>query len=182
LISDGGAAVLVSRADKAKDSRAQPIYLLGAGSMFSYYYIHNLPNFTDYLIDLGAEAAQRAFSIVKMDVGDIDVAFVGDPVTWCVPANLASCGFCDKREAAAFVASGAIAPNGSLPLNTHGGNLACAHPGTPAQTLNIVEAVRQLRGEADARQVEGASTALVHGQAGVLSSHCTIILGTEATL
>lgn len=182
LISDGGAAILVSRADQARAGPKAPVFLLGAGSMFSYYYIHNLPNFTDYLIDLGVESANRAKQIARMGNSEMDMAFVGDPVTWCVPANLASLGFCSKRDAAEFVASGAIAPGGSLPVNTHGGNLACAHPGTPGQTIAIVEAVRQLRGEAGERQLRKANTAMVHGQAGVLTSHCTLILGTEATL
>ncbi len=182
LISDGGAALLVSRADHARGGRKKPVYLLGAGSMFSYYYIHNLPNFTDYLIDLGAESANRAKDIARLGNKDMDMAFLGDPVSWCVPANLASMGFCNIRDAAEFVASGAIAPGGSLPVNTHGGNLACAHPGTPGQTLPIIEAVRQLRGEAGARQQKKANTAMVHGQAGVLTSHCTLVLGTEDTL
>jgi len=182
LISDGGTAVLMTRADRARDFKTKPVYLLGAGSMFSYYYIHNLPDFTDYLIDMGAESANQAKRIARLECADMDVAFLGDPVTWCVPANLASMGFCSKAEAGKFVASGAIAPGGSLPLNTHGGNLACAHPGTPGQMLNIVEAVRQLRGEAGARQQKKAETAMIHGQAGVLTSHCTVILGTEATL
>lgn len=182
LISDGGAALLVSRADRSRDLRSRPAYLLGAGSMFSYYYIHSLPNFTDYLIGLGAQSAAKAKAMARIECADIDVAFVGDPTTWCVPANLASCGFCSIEEAACFVASGALAPGGCLPTNTHGGNLACAHPGTPGQMLGIVEAVRQLRGEAGPRQVRDAETAMVHGQAGVLSSHCTLILGTEAAL
>jgi acetyl-CoA acetyltransferase len=182
LISDGGTAVVVSRADRAKDFRTRPVYVLGAGSMFSYYYIHNLPDFTDYLIDMGAESAAVARRIARLDNSDIDMAFVGDPVTWCVPANLASCGFSTKKEAAAFVASGAIAPGGRLPVNTHGGNLACAHPGTPGQMMNVIEAVRQLRGQAGERQQRRAETAMIHGQAGVLTSHCTLVLGTESTL
>ena len=93
-----------------------------------------------------------------------------------MPVNLAGTGFVEPEDAARFVASGATSPGGELPVNTHGGCLSCSHPGTPGQLLHIVEAVRQLRGEAGQRQVRGAEVGLVHGQAGVFTSHCSIVL------
>jgi acetyl-CoA acetyltransferase len=171
-ISDGAAAVLVARAG----SGGREIVVQGAGSMFSYYYIHNLPNFTTYLLSLAREASNRAFEMAGLDRTDVDLAFVGDPTSICVPVNLAGTGFVEPADAASFVASGGTAPGGALPVNTHGGCLSCSHPGTPGQLLHIVEAVRQLRGEAGDRQVADAEVALVHGQAGVFTSHCSIVL------
>lgn len=90
-------------------------------------------------------------------------------------------GFCAKGESKDFIAGGAIAPGGRLPVNTNGGGLCCVHPGMYGVFI-MIEAVRQLRGEAGARQVAGAELALVHGNGGTLSSQATAILGTAATL
>ena len=79
------------------------------------------------------------------------------------------------------MASGAIAPGGSLPVNTNGGGLSCVHPGMYG-IFALIEAVRQLRGQGGERQVAGAQLALAHGNGGTLSSQSTAILGTAATL
>ena len=126
--------------------------------MFSYYYIHNLPDYTNYMIAMIKESSDQCFAMAGLTRTDVDVAFVGDPTTICVTVNLAGAGFCEVPAAGRYVASGVLSPGGSLPTNTHGGCLSCAHPGTPGQLLHIVEAVRQLRGEADGRQVERAPT------------------------
>lgn len=97
------------------------------------------------------------------------------------PALLEDLGFVNKGEAGAFVASGAIAPGGSLPVNTNGGGLSCVHPGMYG-IFALIEAVRQLRGNCGERQVAGAQLALAHGNGGTLSSQATAILGTAATL
>jgi acetyl-CoA acetyltransferase len=90
-------------------------------------------------------------------------------------------GFCQKGEGGAFVENGGIAPGGRLAVNTNGGGLSCVHPGMYG-IFCLIEAVRQLRGEGGARQVQGAQTALVHGNGGTLSSQSTAILGTADTL
>jgi acetyl-CoA acetyltransferase len=178
-ISDGAAAVFVSDVREAARMNKTPIHVRGSGSLFSYYYIHNLPDYTRFPLSMIRQASSEAFAMAGLLPSDIDVAFVGDPTTLCVPVNLAGCGFFDVEEASEFLASGAIAPGGSLPVNTHGGDLSCAHPGTPGQLLHIVEATRQLRGEAGERQVRDAKNAFVHGQAGVFTSHCSLVLSRE---
>ena len=90
-------------------------------------------------------------------------------------------GFCAKGEGGAFVENGAIAPGGRLAVNTNGGGLSCTHPGMYG-IFTVIEAVRQLRGEAGARQVAGVQTALAHGNGGTLSSQSTAILGTAEAL
>ena len=94
------------------------------------------------------------------------------------PVFAEDCGFCQKGEGGAFLSGGRCAPGGSFPMNTNGGGLSCTHPGMYSIFL-VIEAVAQLRGEADARQVAGAEVALVHGNGGVLSSQATAILATS---
>jgi acetyl-CoA acetyltransferase len=90
--------------------------------------------------------------------------------------ELEDLGFCAKGEGGAFVSEGCIAPGGALPLQTMGGGLSYCHPGMLGLLL-IVEAVRQLRGEAEARQVPDAEVALVHGIGGVcFGSAATLVL------
>jgi acetyl-CoA acetyltransferase len=150
----------------------------GAASNYSYYFIHNLPNYTDFLLGMARQSSDEALEMARVTRDEVDVLFLGDPTSICIPFNLVGTGFADVDTVRELLASGAIQPGGGLPVNTHGGNLSCAHPGTPGQMLHVIEAVRQLRGECGDRQVEGAKTALVHGQAGVFTSHCSVVLGT----
>jgi acetyl-CoA acetyltransferase len=175
-ISDGAAAVLVGRIEDAEAAPKPAVHVEGAASVFSYYFIHDLPDYTDYLLGMARQSADECFAMAGLERSDVDVAYVGDPTTICVLANLAGAGFAGVDEIGGMVASGAIGPGGTLPVNTHGGNLSCAHPGTPGQLLHIVEAVRQLRGETGDRQIEDARVAFVHGQAGVFTSHCSLLL------
>ena len=88
-------------------------------------------------------------------------------------------GLTERGAGGAFFADGKAAIGGELPVNTHGGMLSHAHAGAVGGLMGLVEAVRQLRGEAGERQVKNASSAIVHGEGGVLSSHCTAILTAE---
>ena len=91
--------------------------------------------------------------------------------------ELEDLGFCKKGEGGAFVENGRIGLGGELPITTHGGLLSGGHPGLGGGFFHVVEAVRQVRGEAGARQVKDAEVALVHGNGGVISIHCTLLLG-----
>jgi acetyl-CoA acetyltransferase len=110
---------------------------------------------------------------------EVDFAELYDCFTPVVLIELEDLGFCPKGEGGRFVGDGHTALGGSLPTNTHGGLLSHAHPGNPGSMFGLTEAVRQLRGAAGARQVAGAEVGLVHGQGGILSSHCTLILGRD---
>jgi len=92
--------------------------------------------------------------------------------------TLESLGFCAKGEGGAFVANQRTAPGGDFPMNTQGGALSYTHPGMFG-IFTIIEAVRQVRGECDNRQVPGARIALCNGTGGTLSSTGTIILGRD---
>jgi acetyl-CoA acetyltransferase len=127
-----------------------------------------------------AKAAPRVFEMAGVTHADIDVAEIYDCFTYIVLCQLEDLGFCAKGEGGAFVASGAISPGGSLPVNTNGGGLSCCHPGMYGM-FAMVEAVRQMRGTA-ANQIAGAKTALAHGNGGTLSAQATVIFGNAETV
>src|SRR5690606_15783120 len=170
LISDYGAAVLLTSAERAADLARPPVALLGTGEATTHEFISAAPD----LLATGARpAAERAYAEAGLGPSDLDLVYLYDCFTITVLLLLEEVGLCGRGEAADLVASGAIGPGGSLPVNTHGGLLSYSNGGL----LHVVEAVRQLRGEAGERQVAGAETALVHLQGGVLSTHATAVLG-----
>jgi len=157
--SDGGAAVVLSRADRASHLAAAPVYLMGIaeGHVDSPSAITQRADMTRLGV---AKAAARAFSMAGITHDEIDVAELYDCFTYIVLCQLEDIGFCKKGEGGAFIESGAIRLDGQLPVNTHGGLLSQAHMGG---MNHIVELVRQLRGEAGRAQVKGARTGLVTG-------------------
>ena len=112
---------------------------------------------------------------------DFDVVEVYDAFTINTIMFLEDLGFCAKGEGGGFVEDGAIAPGGKLAVNTNGGGLSCCHPGMYGM-FPLIEAVRQIRGDAGKRQIDGAELALAHGNGGVFSSQVSVVLGTDATL
>jgi acetyl-CoA acetyltransferase len=159
LESDGGAAVVVSGAERAADMRQPPIVLsgMGVGHPDSPSAITQRPNMTRLGL---AKAAPRAFEMAGVTHDDIDVAEIYDCFTYTVICQLEDLGFCAKGEGGAFVEDGRIGLGGALPTNTHGGLLSQAHV---AGLNHVVELVRQLRGDTGARQVDGAEVGLVTG-------------------
>ena len=178
LVTDGAAAVVLVRADRARDLSARPVYLLAAASAVTHADIASMPDLT---VTGAAESGARAYAQAGVSAADIDVVQVYDAFTINTILFLEDLGFCAKGEGGAFVEGGRIAPGGSLPVNTSGGGLSYCHPGMFG-LFTVVESVRQLRGEAGARQVHGAQVALAHGNGGVLSSQATAIFGIGDTL
>tara|TARA_B110000503_G_scaffold49725_1_gene80705 strand:- start:414 stop:1589 length:1176 start_codon:yes stop_codon:yes gene_type:complete len=178
LVSDGGAAIVLTSAERAADMKHAPIYLLGAGEGHSHEHISAARSLTT---SAAKEAGQRAFEMSGMRPADMDFAQLYDCFTPTVLVELEDLGFCEKGEGGAFVESGALMPGGSLPVNTHGGLLSHSHPGNPGSMFALTESVFQLRGDAGARQVVGSKNALVHAQGGIMSSHTALVLGTEAS-
>ncbi|MBM40934.1 MAG: transporter [Acidobacteria bacterium] len=159
LESDGGAAVVVSAAERARDMPRRPVYLsgMGVGHPDSPSAITQRPDITTLGL---AKAAPRAFAMAGVTPDDIDVAQLYDCFTYTVLCQLEDLGYCPKGEGGAFVEGGRLGLDGDLPTNTHGGLLSQAHV---AGLNHVVELVRQLRGEAEGRQVEDAEIGLVTG-------------------
>ncbi len=172
LVTDGAAAIVMTRADRARDLRSPPVAVLGAAAATWHSQISSAPDLT---VTAARESGQRAFAQAQLAASDIDVVQLYDAFTINTILFLEDLGFCPKGEGGRFVEGGRIAPGGSLPVNTNGGGLSYAHPGMYG-LLAIVEAVRQLRGEA-ASQIAGARLALAHGNGGTLSSQASVILG-----
>lgn len=178
LVTDGAAAVVMVRADRAKDLARRPAYLLGGAAATWHKDITNMPDMT---VTAASLSGPRAMAQAGVRPADIDVVQLYDAFTLNTILFLEDLGFCAKGEGGAFVEGGRIAPGGQLPVNTNGGGLSCVHPGMYG-LFTMVEAAQQLAGSAGERQVEGVRLALAHGNGGELSSQATLVLGTEDTL
>ena len=159
LESDGGCAIVVSGADRARDMKQRPVVVMGVaeGHPDSPSAITQRPDLTRLGL---AKAAPKAFGMAGVTHADIDVAEVYDCFTYIVLCQLEDMGFCKKGEGGDFVMGGTIALDGKLPLNTHGGLLSQAHM---AGVNHVIELTRQLRGEAGKAQVKDAEIGVVTG-------------------
>ena len=178
LISDGGGAMIMVRADRAKDFAKPPVYMLGVSSRTTHNIISEMPDLT---VTAAAQSGPESFAMAGVKPSEIDVVELYDAFTINTILFLEDMGFCKKGEGGAFVSGGNIAPGGTLPVNTNGGGLSCVHPGMYGLFL-MIEAVQQLRGEAGDRQVAGAELAACNGNGGYLSSQVSAVFGTAATL
>jgi len=178
LVTDGGAAMVMVRADRARDCPKPPVYLLGAAMAHHHRMISAMPDVT---VTAAAESGRNAFAMAGLGPQDMDLLMLYDAFTINPILFLEDLGYCKKGEGGPFVSDGRIAPGGDLPVNTSGGGLSCVHPGMYG-LYTMIEAVVQLRREAGERQVPKAEAALAHGNGGVLSSQVTSIWGGAATL
>lgn len=178
LVTDGGAAVVMVRADRVASLRKAPVYLLGTGEAQQHHSISQMPDLT---VTGAAQSGAQAYAMAGLTAAEIDVVQVYDAFTITTLLFLEDLGFCPKGEGGRFVQDGGIAPGGRLAVNTSGGGLSYCHPGMFG-LFTMVEATRQLRGEAGDRQVARHNTAIAHGNGGVLAGQATLILGTQSTL
>lgn len=175
LVTDGGGAVVVTTLERARALRHPVIRVLAYGEATTNMSMSQIPDLTS----TGAVgASRRAFDMAGLAPEDIDVVQLYDSFTITVLLTLEALGLCPRGESGPFVAGGRLGPGGDRPINTSGGGLSYCHPGMFGIFL-VIEAVRQLRGEAGARQLPRARTALCHGTGGILSTHATVILGRE---
>lgn len=178
LVTDGGGAIVMVRADRAKDFPKAPVYVLGSAAESSHRQISQMKDFT---VTAARESGARAFAAAGVSPSDIQAVELYDAFTINTILFLEDLGFCAKGEGGAFVEGGRIAPGGVLPVNTNGGGLSCVHPGMYG-IFTVIEAARQIRGDAPGIQLKDVDLALAHGNGGVLSSQVTAILGSQNTL
>lgn len=163
LVADGGGAIVVTSAANARRIGAKMVRM----KAFAMRMTHNSVALIPDIEDIGmADAGQRAFEEAGVGPKDMDMLQLHDAFTISVLVTLDALGFSKPGEAGNYIRTGATAPGGKCPVNTHGGLLSQAHIGG---MLHLVEAVRQLRGEAGKRQIPGARHALVSGNGGIFS-------------
>jgi acetyl-CoA acetyltransferase len=178
LVTDGAGAFVLTSAERARELARPPVYVLGAATSHDHSIISQMPDLT---VTPGAVSGADAFRLAGVKPSDVDVLMGYDSFTITALLHVEDLGFCAKGEGGPFVEDGRTGPGGLLPMNTNGGGLSYTHPGQYGMFL-IVEAVRQLRGEAGPRQVRGAEIAVAHGSGMVLSVMSTLVLGTEGAL
>jgi acetyl-CoA acetyltransferase len=181
LTSDGAAAHVVSARRAGSDAR-RDVGLVGTGQAQSAYHMGHLVrgdathDLTHTVCDV---AARQAFAEAGVGPADVDVAAVYDSFTITLLLQLEDAGFCGRGEAPGFVAEGGIGLDGALPVNTHGGLLSCGQPGGAGGMLHVNEVVRQLRGEADGRQVADAEVGFVTSASAVASNYAAVVLASR---
>ena len=178
LMTDGGSALVVTSADRARDLKHPPAYFLGGAAAIWHREISQMADLT---VTPAAESGPRAFEMAGIETSDIDVVELYDAFTINTILFLEDLGFCGKGEGGDFVSDGGIAPGGHLAVNTNGGGLSYGHPNMYG-SLCMVEAVKQIRGDQGERQVENVDIAIAHGNGAALSAQVTTVFGSESTL
>lgn len=178
LQSDAGAAFIVTTADNAREAEPEPIYLrgLGFGEHVGEYWWDDL-NYTRLAVNT---AKEQAFGMADITIDDVDVAQLYDCFTAEVLLQIEDYGWAEKGKAKEFLRDDRLGPDGDVPINTGGGLLSSHHL---SDMTGFIEAMRQLRGDLDARQVDDAEIGIVSGHGGEIlrpgmaSHHSTIVLG-----
>jgi acetyl-CoA acetyltransferase len=174
----GAVAYIVTSAERARSLRQPPAYILGGGSWTprsSAIYVGDIATAPV------SRASKLAFEMAGYGPQDMDVLEIYDSYTITVMCELEDSGFCPKGEGGAFVESTSLTYDGDLPLNTHGGQMSAGQAGDAGGFSQVAEAVRQLRGQADGRQVKDAHLAYVTGSGGVFTTQSAAVLTNDPT-
>ncbi len=172
LVTDGGGALILTSASRAKDFPQKPVYILGTGESVESPMISQMEDFTSSRAF--RVSAAKAFSEAGITHADVDHVMIYDAFAHLPFYGLEDMGFCKQGEAGPFIAERHTAPGGALPLNTNGGGLSYMHSGMYGMVA-LQESVRQLRGIAPA-QVEGATISVCHGVGGMFAASGTVIM------
>jgi acetyl-CoA acetyltransferase len=178
LVTDGGGALILTSAERAKDFPQKPVYLLGTGESVETPMVSQMEDFTSSRAF--RVAGPTAFAEAGIKHGDVDHLMIYDAFAHLPIYGLEDLGFCNKGEAAGFIWERNTAPGGKLPLNTNGGGLSYMHSGMYGMYA-LQESVRQMRGVAPA-QVPAAKISVCHGVGGMFAASGTIIMTNEAGL
>jgi acetyl-CoA acetyltransferase len=176
LVTDAGGAVVLTRADRAKDCAKKPVYVRGAGEATEHVMLTQMQNLT--FSESTRLSGEKAFTMAGVTHADFDHIMLYDAFTSGPPIMLESLGFCKPGEGVSMFEDGKSTPGGSLPINTNGGGLSYTHSGMYG-IFPIIEATRQLRGGCGDRQVPNTKLSLVNGMGGMLSAAGTLVLSNE---
>jgi acetyl-CoA acetyltransferase len=175
LVTDGGGALILTSADRAKDFPTKPVYIIGTGESTETPMVSQMVDMTTSRAF--RVSAQKAFEEAGISHGDVDHVMIYDAFAHLPIYGLEDMGFCERGEAGAFIEARHTAPGGSLPVNTNGGGLSYMHSGMYGMYA-LQESVRQMRGTAPA-QVEGAKISVCHGVGGMFAASGTVIMSSE---
>ena len=175
LVTDGGGALIVTSADRAKDFPNKPVYVLGTGESVETPMVSQMEDFTSS--KAFRVSGKKAFETAGITHADVDHLMIYDAFAHLPLYGLEDLGFCEPGEAAGFIRDRNTAIGGKLPLNTNGGGLSYMHSGMYGMYA-LQESVRQMRGIAPA-QVEGAKISVCHGVVGMFAASGTIIFTNE---
>ncbi len=176
LVSDGGGALILTSAERAKDFPTKPVYILGTGESVETPMVSQMEDLTSSRAF--KVSGKKAFDEAGISHKDVDHLMIYDAFAHLPLYGLEDLGFVGRGEAPAFIAEGNTRMGGKLPLNTNGGGLSYAHSGMYGM-FALQESVRQMRGTAPA-QVAGAKIAVSHGVGGMFGAAGTIIMSNEA--
>lgn len=175
LVTDGGGALILTSADRAKDMPQRPVYILGTGESVETPMVSQMEDFTTS--KAFRVSGKKAFTEAGSSHSDVDHLMIYDAFADLPLYGLEDLGFCERGEAAEFIRNRNTAIGGKLPLNTNGGGLSYMHSGMYGMYA-LQESVRQLRGTAEA-QVDGAKISIAHGVGGMFAASGTIIMTNE---
>jgi acetyl-CoA acetyltransferase len=176
LVTDGGGALILTAAERAKDFPRKPVYILGTGEAAESWMISQMEDFTTS--KAFRVSGKKAFDEAGISHKDVDHLMIYDAFAHLPLYGLEDLGFCKPGEAAAFIWERNTAPGGKLPVNTNGGGLSYMHSGMYGMYA-LQESVRQMRGIAPA-QVPGAKISIAHGVGGMFAASGTIVFSNEA--
>ena len=176
LVSDGGGALILTSAERAKDFPQKPVYILGTGESVETPMISQMEDFSSSRAFRVSGA--KAFSEAGISHSDVDHLMIYDAFAHLPLYGLEDLGFVKPGESGAFIAAGNTRPGGKLPLNTNGGGLSYMHSGMYGM-FALQESVRQMRGVSPA-QVPNAKISVCHGVGGMFMASGTIIMSNEA--
>ncbi len=176
LVTDAGGAVVLTRADRAKDCAKKPVYVRGAGEATEHVMVTQMRDLTHS--EATRMSGEKAFGMAGVERKDFNHIMLYDAFTSGPPIMLESLGFAKRGEGVHFFEEGRSTPGGRLPINTNGGGLSYTHTGMYG-IFPIIESTRQLRGECGARQVPNCRLSLVNGMGGMLSAAGTLVLSNQ---
>jgi acetyl-CoA acetyltransferase len=170
----GGAAVVVTAAERARDMAQPPVYLMGAGEKVTHRALSQAPSITTSPL---APAIADAYRMAGVGAKDLDLLSIYDCYSIVVAMTLEDAGICEKGEAGPWLEQADFSIDSALPINPHGGQLSTGQSDLAGGMGHVVEAVRQLRGDAEGRQIGNPDLALVTGNGATLSEEVALILG-----